>query len=36
MRESTVIAHLNAAMRKLDAGSRTHAVAEAIRHGLIG
>lgn len=33
--ESTVIAHLNATMRKLNAGSRTHAVAEAIRHGVI-
>jgi DNA-binding CsgD family transcriptional regulator len=36
IRESTVIAHLNAAMRKLNAGSRTHAVAQGIRHGLIG
>jgi DNA-binding CsgD family transcriptional regulator len=35
VRESTVIAHLNAAMRKLGAGSRTHAVAEGIRRGVI-
>ncbi|ALK08214.1 helix-turn-helix transcriptional regulator [Blastochloris viridis] len=33
--EFTAIAHLNAAMRKLGAGSRTQAVAEAIRHGHI-
>jgi LuxR family quorum sensing-dependent transcriptional regulator len=35
IRESTAVAHLNAAMRKLGAGSRPQAVAEAIRHGFI-
>lgn len=33
--ESTAVAHLNAAVRKLDAVSRCHAVAEALRRGIL-
>ena len=33
--EHTAVAHLNSAVRKLDATSRAHAVAEALRRGLI-
>ncbi|BBF94134.1 hypothetical protein BLTE_28190 [Blastochloris tepida] len=33
--EHTAVAHLNAAVRKLGAASRAHAVAEALRRGLI-
>lgn len=33
--EATVVAHLNAATRKLDAVSRCHAVAEALRRGIL-
>jgi LuxR family transcriptional regulator len=31
----TVVMHLNAAVRKLGARNRSHAVAEAVRRGLI-
>jgi LuxR family quorum sensing-dependent transcriptional regulator len=33
--ETTAVAHLNAATRKLDAVSRCHAVAEALRRGIL-
>jgi LuxR family quorum sensing-dependent transcriptional regulator len=33
--EITVVAHLNAAIRKLDAVSSCHAVAEALRRGIL-
>ena len=33
--EGTVKSHVNAIMRKLDAGDRTHAVTAALKHGIL-